>query len=268
MEKRHPADFVRVQPTGRIGDQKNDGFLRSERTIFQCYAPFELKTKACIEKIDADLSGAVRHWKGDFDTWVFVHNSTAGLGPEVLRHLLRVAELYEVAVLHWGLEELRQQAFLLPAHDLAALFGPPPTREAMMKLGLADLEPVIAQISKLPPAPLEEIRPVPANKIAYNMLSSAVEVLLHGGMVQAPLVRRYFTRRETERDQIAASFRREYDRLRADAHGPDEIFEFLQKFAGGDAIATTTHQVAILACLAYFFETCDIFDEPGDPVPP
>ena len=38
MEKRHPQDFCRTKPWGQRGDQKNDGYLKSKRTLFQVYA--------------------------------------------------------------------------------------------------------------------------------------------------------------------------------------------------------------------------------------
>lgn len=64
MELRHPADFQRVRPWGSAGDWKNDGYLRSSRTLFQCYAPNELKVADCLTKIDAEFASATPHWKG------------------------------------------------------------------------------------------------------------------------------------------------------------------------------------------------------------
>ncbi|MDA8227847.1 MAG: hypothetical protein M0T74_09175 [Desulfitobacterium hafniense] len=39
MEKRFPGDFQRVMPSGKAGDRKNDGYLKSKRMLFQVYAP-------------------------------------------------------------------------------------------------------------------------------------------------------------------------------------------------------------------------------------
>ena len=41
MGKAHPADFIPCRPWGNVGDRKNDGYLKSERTLFQVYAPNE-----------------------------------------------------------------------------------------------------------------------------------------------------------------------------------------------------------------------------------
>ena len=87
MEKCHPADFQRVRPWGNIGDQKNDGYLTSEKMLFQVYAPNEMEAAKTVAKMDEDYREAMRHWKKYFTTWVFVHNSRKGLGPDVSRKM-------------------------------------------------------------------------------------------------------------------------------------------------------------------------------------
>ena len=60
MEKCHPADFQRVRPWGNAGDRKNDGYLRSTRTLFQVYAPNEMSAPKAIAKIHEDFHGALQ----------------------------------------------------------------------------------------------------------------------------------------------------------------------------------------------------------------
>lgn len=87
MEKCHPGDFQRVRPWGNTGDRKNDGYLRSERTLFQVYAPNEMSASDAVAKINEDFHGALPYWETYFDTWVFVHNSKDGLGPAIVAKL-------------------------------------------------------------------------------------------------------------------------------------------------------------------------------------
>ena len=61
MEKCHPGDFQRVRPWGKSGDKKNDGFLKSERRLFQVYAPNDMTEAAARKKITEDFAGAVKH---------------------------------------------------------------------------------------------------------------------------------------------------------------------------------------------------------------
>jgi hypothetical protein len=87
MELGHPGDFQRVRPWGSAGDRKNDGYLRSRRILFAVYGPNEMKAREAVAKIDSDCNGAVPHWQQYFDTWVFVHNSRDGLGPDITKKL-------------------------------------------------------------------------------------------------------------------------------------------------------------------------------------
>lgn len=261
MEKRYPGDFIREKPWGKTGDQKNDGYLRTRRILFQCYAPNEIEAAKCVAKIREDFAGALPYWRAHFDTWVFLHNSMDGLGPDVTKTLLDLgAANAPLGVIPWGFEELRQEAMALRDIDLASLFGPAPTRQLMVDLGLADLAPVLDQIARLAPTPDPDLRPVPADKIQRNMLSPAVENLLKAGMSRADLVRKYFQMKPTLQDQIAESFRTRYAELRTDGMSPDNIFSELQRFAGGALVPDPSTQSAVLAVLAFFFEECDIFE--------
>jgi len=58
MHRRHRDDFQKVRPYGRKGDLKCDGYLSSAKTVFQCYAPRELKETWTLKKMDEDYPGA------------------------------------------------------------------------------------------------------------------------------------------------------------------------------------------------------------------
>lgn len=263
MEKRYPADFIRVRPWGNVGDRKNDGYLRSRRMLFQSYAPNDIEVAKCIAKINEDFDGALPYWKAHFDTWVFVHNSREGLGPDVTKVLLDLGAAHApMIVTHWGFAELRQETFALDEVELASLLGPAPTRSQMVALGLESLAPVLDQIARLRPVADPDLRPVPADKLQRNMLSGAVESLLKAGMSRADLVRKYFKLKPTLQDQIAESFRTRYVELRS-TQTPDNIFSELQRFAGGALVPEPDTQAAVLAVLAFFFEECDIFERPN-----
>lgn len=267
MEKRYPSDFVRVRPWGRVGDRKNDGYLGSKRMLFQSYAPNEMDAVKCIEKIDEDFTGALPFWQQYFDVWIFVHNSRIGLGPDVTAKLLSLRQAHApLQVTHWGFEELRREAMALPRSELASLFGPAPSLQGLVGLGMSELVPVLDHISRLSPTAQPDLRPVPADKLQRNMLSSSVEVLLRAGMSRADLVRRFFKLQPMLQDKIAASLRAKYHELRDGGVPPDDVFAGLQRFAGGELVPTPGRQDAVLATLAFFFEECDIFERP-EPLP-
>ena len=260
MEKRYPGDFIRVRPWGKMGDRKNDGYLRSTRSLFQVYAPNDMSATKALNKIDEDYNGALPYWEQYFDTWIFVHNSKQGLGPDVTAKLAELNGAGPPAVVPWGYEELRRVVFELPPMELASLFGPAPQRRDMVDLGLESLSPVLDQVAAMNPNLDTDLRPPPADKIDRNLLSKNVATLLRAGMSRVDLVRKYFRVQPGRKDEIAESFRHRYDELRVGGLTPDEIFAHLQRHATGDGVPSPARQSAALAVLAFFFEECDIFE--------
>ena len=100
-------------------------------------------------------------------------------------------------------------------------------------------------------------------KIEANALSESVARLLKEGMAKSPLVADFFAQwhDETFGERLAETFKTEYRRLR-ELYPPNQIFAELQSWAGGDRRGTPEHEFAILTVLAYYFERCDIFEEP------
>lgn len=266
MEKCHPGDFQRVRPWGNVGDRKNDGYLKSERKLFQVYAPNELSAADALEKIDEDFAEALPHWEEHFDEWVFVHNSRDGLGPQVTKRLLELENSNSpLKVYPWGFEELRQKVFKLAEEDLVSLLGPAPTNRDLLNLRFEHLQIVLQTIAR-EKVPLEQdIRPVPADKVETNKLSDNVVTLLRAGSRRSVLVKQFFEKWHdpTFGDQVAEAFKRHYQKLKDAGLPPDLIFQELQAFAGGSRLNTPDHQAAVLAVLAYYFEQCDIFEPAG-----
>lgn len=260
MEKCFPGDFIRVRPWGNAGDRKNDGYVRSERWLFQVYAPNEMSARDALAKIDEDYNGALPHWKEHFDTWIFMHNSKQGLGPDVTAKLLELDRAGPLAVISWGFEELRRVVFELRPEEMASLFGPAPRRRDVVNLGLNNLAPVLDQVAAMEPTSDPDLRPPPADKIDRNMLSGHVATLLKAGMSRVDLVRKYFRLQPGRRDEIAESFRNHYANVCSEGLSPDEIFADLQRHAAGDGVPSPSRQSATLAVLAFLFEECDIFE--------
>ena len=128
MSKVYPGDFVSCRPWGQVGDRKNDGYLKSERTLFQVYAPNEIKVSTTLRKVDEDFKEAIPFWGQFFDTWVFVHNAQAGLPPDVIAKLLELERAHSpVKVVSWGFEELLSRFRQLERDALTSLYGALPS---------------------------------------------------------------------------------------------------------------------------------------------
>ncbi len=267
MELRYPGDFARVRPWGNVGDRKNDGYLRSKRMLFQCFAPHEMKISTCIKKINDDFTSALPYWKAHFDEWIFTHNDRRGLAPDILKLLLELSETHQPLVAtHWGLTELLLEFRALPLAHKTSLLGPAPGMKDVVDVRVEDVKRLLEHIS-LQPEPINpDVRPVPAAKLQHNQLSNAAATLLKAGMTRADIVKKYLRGLSdpTRHDRVAAAFRQRYEELKLEGLPPDDIFVNLQKFVAGNSIASPTLQAATLAILAYFFEACEIFERPPE----
>jgi len=147
--------------------------------------------------------------------------------------------------------------------DVETWFGVVPTVETRAKLRFQDLQIVLETIAGRSVPGVNPVNDVPARKIEANALSDSVAALLKAGMAKAPLVEAFFAQwhDETLGERIAESFKAKYREFR-ETFKPNQIFSELQTWAGVEEQATPEHQLAVLTVLAYYFERCDIFEEP------
>lgn len=260
------ADFMACRPWGNAGDRKNDGFLISQRCLFQVYAPNEMEAARAKAKITEDFEGAKRHWGAYFDKWVFVHNAIEGLPPHVQQLILHFeAANADIKLEPWGLEELRLVFRRLSPEDRASWLGCAPTEETKARLGFKDIQIVLESLAAKAVPTASSVKDVPPGKIEANALSESVAILVKSGMTKAPLVSAFFDSWHDESlgERLAVTFRKEYESLRG-TMPPNQIFTTLQAWVGGDRVNSAEHQMAVLTVLAYYFERCDIFEEPRE----
>lgn len=269
MSRAYKADFMACRPWGNAGDKKNDGFLKSERRLFQVYAPNEMTAAEAKKKITEDFAGALEHWGKHFDRWTFVHNASDGLPPHVQELLLETERKHPgVEIEPWSLEELRAVFRRLELADLQSWFNyTPPTAAEQASIGFEDIRVVLEDIAARELPKDQAVMPVDPGKLKTNRLSGNVQMLLTAGMAKAPLVKEFFEEwhQPTYGERMAKTFQTRYVELR-EANPPlhpNQIFEELRLWTGG-ANVSHAHLASVLAVLAYFFEKCDIF-EPASP---
>jgi len=164
----------------------------------------------------------------------------------------------------WGLEELRTVFRKVQLEDKQAWLGFTPTVETKIKLGLGDLQPVFESLATRSVSVNFPVKDVPRGKIEANALSESVTILIKEGMGKADLVRQFFDKWHDPElgEKIATSFREQYKLLRDQKRTPNAIFSELQAWVGGEQRGMPEHELAVLTVLAYYFERCDIFEEP------
>jgi hypothetical protein len=265
MEQAHTHDFTQVRPWGNIGDQKCDGWLASEKRLFQVYAPNELTKAETEQKMDDDFMGAVTHWKNQFDHWTFVHNSRDGVPPFVLQKTLAYTEAYPaIGFVPWGYVELAEQVKSLQQDQLIPLFGFAPSSSAMRSVRFEDIEQILQHIMADEAPAVADLRPVPQDKLEANKFSDDVQNFLVLGMRKSHLVGDFFKKHSNPRygDALAYQFSKKYIAFKQTGLNSDEIFWELRGFAGANDANSDKEQAAALALLAHFFEECDIFERP------
>ncbi|VFM98878.1 MAG: hypothetical protein BECKG1743D_GA0114223_103735 [Candidatus Kentron sp. G] len=160
----YKADFMACRPWGGEGDRKNDGFLKSERCLFQVYAPNEMEAKKATAKITEDFEGAKLYWEKHFNKWCFVHNAVDGLPPHVHELLLGFErDNPDIELEPWGLEELREVFRRVCSEDRLSWLGPAPDKGTRAGLGFQNIQIVLESLAARPPLPLrssKRFRPV------------------------------------------------------------------------------------------------------------
>lgn len=268
MERRYPG-YIRVRPTGSDGDWKADGLLlmsQSERTIYQVYAPYTMSKNETLSKVTEDFTGAIERWGDKFCSWIFVHNHKDGSPPWLVDRVIELGLEHGRKTLVWDLNRVYELALGLSDIGLEELLGPALTERDVAVLGFPQIAPLLRALQPGPTNQLPQVKDVSAEKLAFNGLSDNVEALLKAGMHKARLVGQLLQRSfpPTYGDQVAQEFRRKYVQLREELYAPDEIFTFLQSWVGGERLGQPSSQAATLAVVAYFFETCDIFEDPEE----
>ncbi len=260
------SDFEAARAHGNHGDWKCDGRRVSTGTIFQCYAPISTAARRVIEKIDSDLGGAVEKWPAFIKAWTFVHNDAGGLPAPVLSHIDRKRRQYpNLEIQIWTEPNLWALFEQLTDQAKQHVFGPVPTLATVQSITFQDLEPVITALENREPDPEDDVPPPPSElKLDKNDLSREARKFLTIGRLKVRMVEAYFGKSVTIElgDRIAETFRQRYAELRGLGLTPDQILGELQKFAG--VSGHPKRQAAALAVLAYFFDRCDIFEDPND----
>ncbi|CAK7256001.1 MULTISPECIES: ABC-three component system protein [unclassified Shinella] len=257
-------DFEEVRPYGRHGDLKCDGRRITSGSVFQCYAPDAMKEVDLIAKVDADFHGARAHWGGNMQEWVFVHNDGRGLPPNAVQHLDGLRQAHTpVQIATWSEPELLDLTMKLDLTALQALFGPAASIAIVDRLVMSDLVPIIEALQRQEPNPSDPpLTPPSPEKLEKNALSEESGLFLRIGRRKSALVDTFFQKvpRPDLGERIAEAFRLRYAELKALDLPADTIFKHLQDYAGFNG--EPKRQGAALAVLAYFFDSCDIFEDP------
>jgi hypothetical protein len=168
LNLRYLGDFTQTRPWGKLGDDKCDGYLPSQRKYYQCYAPDELTKSETLEKLREDFNGAIPFADRHFDVWLFVHNARDGRVPSWLTRELDILRQThpEVRIETLGFLELQQEALRLDKGQLVDLFGPFPSLRDLLSVQFEDVRPLLDYVARQSSPVDAPPRPVPPKKLA------------------------------------------------------------------------------------------------------
>jgi len=279
MVLRYP-DFRPVKPHGNVGDRKNDGYRSSVGVYYQVYAPEKpgVSITTAVEKLTKDFAGLRDYWQKicPIKGYNFAFNDKfLGAFPEIETALLKLRKEHKLAECRPFLaKDLLHEVSQLSERDLLKITGILPSAEAIEDLDFGVFSEVLRYVNEnSQPVHADALLTVPdfTEKIRLNRISAPVAALLTSANLQSGAVETFFAghsafSKTVVRDELA----RIYEEAKASLSGVnrqsaegDLIF-----FAILDAIvpapASKHSQDAAIVLLAYFFESCDIYEDPGD----
>ena len=276
MTKAEP-NFQPVKAYGNIGDRKNDGFVRSTGTYYQVYAPEEIsKSKTiddAVKKLETDFKGLYENWNDicKIKKYYFVVNDRyEGLPAPIIQKVceLNLDPLYSgIEILTFTAQELQRVFESLDENDMQEVVGFIPDVSA----GMIEYDALNEVVKYLLNVELPEyagdklVVPDFAEKIIFNNLNKEIEVKLTTGSYQEGLLNKYFNENPGIKEILQKKFNALYLQaceIIADTQenaADCRCYYILENSAPKRTMSIFT---CIWVLMAYYFSTCDIFEEP------
>ncbi|MDK7158540.1 hypothetical protein QP415_01550 [Pauljensenia sp. UMB3104] len=270
---RFHSDFVNPSPMGSYGDGGCDGLADSGAIFYACYGQrattgIDQKTK---QKLESDFARALECWD-DFTNWRFVTNASVGPAPmkslQALRKQHGPHTARPITIDLWKTDDLWQKvAAKLTLEQLDEVIPGVPHVGHVELADLVDLIQSLEQVDGSFPDNNAPIRPVPSTKMNFNKLPETTRAEFNVGRLLSVRIDRWFSQQSdpTMRDEKAQRFRAIYQEARRTTTDVREIVRRVYGALGGQDFDLSTKRAnAVYAVTAYFFDSCDIFEEPPD----
>ncbi len=263
---KHDPTFISVKPMGREGDWKCDGFSQATGTVYQCYAPEDLKESQSVKKIKEDFDGAKTQWGAKMRAWTFVWSAYHALPPQTVNALQQLkTDNLDIAIGDWSREALWNITSALSLQDRIDLLGPVVTPHDAVETTAAEIQTLLNYLTKRDmPMPAENFDLTElAEKIRKNGLSEYVAALIRTALPIARQVEDY-THRHPDIDHsevVVGHLIDKYQNLAAaDGADPDLIFGGLVNYVANQQMNQPKYICAATGIVAHYFQLCEIFE--------
>jgi hypothetical protein len=267
--RQHHDDFTNPRPMGSFGDGGCDGLGDAGRILYAMYGsrPMADAERRHREKIRGDFERALNHYDF-FEVWRFVTN--APLGIECAKYLTQIRRAHGPAsdrpILIQDWDAVYVWNNIMTAMPWAKLDRILPGAPGLVNLELIDMVPLLESLDGAHHNGLgnDPVRPVPPHKMSYNQLPETAMMEFNAGRVWAHPIELWFREQDPElRDRKALTFRSIYEAARFVTQEPAEVLERVYVALGGPNFRLDARRAnAVYAVTAFFFDSCDIFEEP------
>lgn len=276
MSEANP-NFQAVKAYGRIGDRKNDGFDRTTGTYYQVYAPEDLAKEAAtgagVRKIKEDLDGLYKNWNDlcPIKNFFFVVNDKLdGIPVPIIEMSLilgKTPEYSDIKINTFSTRDLKRVFDSLNDSAKQDILGMIPNQITPVVEYTALHEAVTFLMNaELPENNFDNlIVPDFEDKISFNGLSLVVSNLLVTGSYQEGLLTHYFNNNPGVKEILQKKFHALYEQSKVQIPDHKEhyadcrFYYILEQACPKQALSI---QSSVLVLMAYYFSSCDIFEEP------
>lgn len=283
-------NFIPVKPQGSQGDWKNDGHIPDDGSYFQVYSPEELSESEAIKKLQEDFNGLLEKW-GDksiypngIKSFQFVINDhyrvIPGGYPTTIAALEQLKNDHQLEACGLFLsKDLENLILSLDEEKIISIIGYPPSPSEIGVLELSLINEVVTHIvESTPTRSLIQSMNSPDfdAKIDFNQLKITATWLREANY-RVGTLEDYFNANGTyARQEIRDKLKGIYEESKtinfedlADQTNTSEdarLLHILEHITPNKPKANKRAmrelQDAALVIMAYFFESCDIYEEP------
>lgn len=280
LKAKYPS-YQPVKPRGKLGDRKTDGIVPDLGIYFQVYSP-----EKPHDKIDDAMKKATASIKEMIDTWKNIpikeyyfalNDKYNNVYADLIDHLAGLKQNYhlENAGLYLA-KDLEDDFLQLPEDKIIAILGTLMNPDNIETIDYGILPEIFKHIMNVPyvydNSDLNIVKL--EDKIKFNNLNTCIEKFIFKGAFQQAIIDEYFhnnssfTRSEI-RNQLNALYIEKRNELTLS--GKDDLEDLIclaliRHIAphNSHTICNKAAEDAAWVIIAYFFETCDIFEKPSN----
>jgi len=271
MQQCNP-NFRQVKPQGSWGDKKNDGFDEKTGTYYQVYAPENLSSTEnnAITKLVTDFNGLLAFWPNIGFTvkkfYYVLNDKFKGVGPALYANIAKLRDANsDIKIDIFDSKRLQDIFDSLDECKMQNVIGAIPSSDSSM-LTIDAIHTAVKHIMDFKSVALSPFIPKDPNmqkKIEFNNLSEHLGDLMFNALIGTRNLEEYFSNENGNQIEILRDIFNTFyqESLLQNFNNSDEVFiDIYNKASPKDATKAVAD--AVMALMAYFFESCDIFKSP------